>query len=187
MERLDQATTELIEQEVRGHFPEGLVDSVAVLQYGDDPAVEPGQVVVQVTVASAAEAEGDQDLLGAFHRAQGEALRQLQLDIGARWPQANRFKFVTGQGDGHKFMWRAPVPDEAPGELTDPLPEQRMDDLRRPRREREVAHHHRADGEGDDADGDHQAGRDLVVEPPDDGRRDHHGSEGDCARRNRRA
>ena len=59
MERLDQATTELIEQEVRGHFPEGVVDSVAVLQYGDDPAVEPGQVVVQVTVASAAEAEGD--------------------------------------------------------------------------------------------------------------------------------
>ena len=118
MERLDQATTELIEQEVRGHFPEGVVDSVAVLQYGDDPAVEPGQVVVQVTVASTAEAEGDEDPLGAFHRVQGDALRQLQLDISARWPQANRFKFVTGQGDGHKFMWRAPVPDEPPGELT---------------------------------------------------------------------
>jgi hypothetical protein len=118
MERLDQATTELIEQEVRGHFPESLVDSVAVLQYGDDPAVEPGQVVVQVTVASAAEAEGDEDTLGAFHRAQKDALRQLQLDIGARWPQANRFKFVTGQGEGHKFMWRAPVPDEPSGELT---------------------------------------------------------------------
>jgi hypothetical protein len=118
MERLDQATTELIEQEVRGHFPEGVVDSVAVLQYGDDPAVEPGQVVVQVTVASAAEGEGDEDPLGAFHRVRKDALRQLQLDIGARWPQANRFKFVTGQGDGHKFMWRAPVPDEPPGELT---------------------------------------------------------------------
>ena len=118
MERLDQATTELIEQEVRGRFPEGVVDSVAVLQYGDDPAVEPGQVVVQVTVASAAEAEGDEDPLGAFHRVQGDVLRQLQLDIGARWPQANRFKFVTGQGEGRKFMWRAPVPDESPGELT---------------------------------------------------------------------
>ena len=62
--------------------------------------------------------EGDEDPLGAFHRVQGDVLRQLQLDIGVRWPQANRFKFVTGQGDGHKFMWRAPVPDEAPGELT---------------------------------------------------------------------
>jgi hypothetical protein len=73
---------------------------------------------VQVTVASAAETEGDEDALGVFHRAQKDALRQLQLDIGARWPQANRFKFVTGQGEGHKFMWRAPVPDEPSGELT---------------------------------------------------------------------
>ena len=118
MERLDSAATDLIEQDIKGHFPEGVLDSVAVLQYGDDPAVEPGQVVVQVTVASTAEAEGDEDPLGAFHRVQGDALRQLQLDISARWPQANRFKFVTGQGDGHKFMWRAPVPDEPPGELT---------------------------------------------------------------------
>ena len=118
MERLDSAATGVIEQDVRERFPDGAVDSVAVLQYGDDPSVEPGQIVIQVTVASAAEAEGGEDPLGVFHRAQGDALRQLQLDIGARWPQANRFKFVTGQGDGHKFMWRAPVPDEAPGELT---------------------------------------------------------------------
>ena len=49
MDRLDRATTDLIEQDVRGRFPEGVVDSVVVLQYGDDPAVEPGQAVVQVT------------------------------------------------------------------------------------------------------------------------------------------
>jgi len=54
MERLDSAATGLIEQEVRGRFPEDMVDSVAVLQYGDDPSVEPGQVVVRhdVTIAS---------------------------------------------------------------------------------------------------------------------------------------
>ena len=61
MERLDSAATGLIEQDVRGRFPDGAVDSVAVLQYGDDPSVEPGQIVIQVTVASAAEAEGDED------------------------------------------------------------------------------------------------------------------------------
>ena len=63
MERLDSATTGLIEQEVRGRFPGDAVDSVAVLQYGDDPAVEPGQVVIQVTVGSAAEAEGGEEPL----------------------------------------------------------------------------------------------------------------------------
>ena len=119
MDRLDRATTDLIEQDVRGRFPEGVVDSVVVLQYGDDPAVEPGQAVVQVTVGSAAEAEGgEEDRLETFHRAHRDTIRQLQLDICARWPQASRFKFVTGQGDGRKFMWRAPVPDEPPGDLT---------------------------------------------------------------------
>ena len=53
MERLDSAATGLIEQDVRGRFPDGTVDRVAVLQYGDDPSVEPGQIVIQVTVASA--------------------------------------------------------------------------------------------------------------------------------------
>jgi hypothetical protein len=119
MERLDSATIDLIEQEVRGHFPEGAVDSVAVLQYGDDPSVEPGQAVIQLTVESAAGPEGGEgEPLEAFHRAHRDAIRQLQLDICQRWPQANRFKMVTGEGDGRKFMWRAPVPDEPPGDLT---------------------------------------------------------------------
>ena len=116
MERLDSDTIGLIEQEVRGHFPEGTVDSVAVLQYGDDPAVEPGQAVVQVTVA--AEPEGGEGQLETFHRANRDAIQDLHRDICRRWPQATRFKFVTSDGEGRKFMWRAPVPDEPPGDLT---------------------------------------------------------------------
>ena len=120
MERLDSAATDLIEQEVRGHFPAGVVDSVAVLQYGDDPAVEPGQAVIQLTVGSAAGAEGGEgEPLEAFHRVHRDAIRQLQLDICQRWPQANRFKIVTGEGEGRKFIWRAPVPGEPKdGDLT---------------------------------------------------------------------
>ena len=118
MERLDSATTDLIEQEVREHFPEGAVDSVAVLQYGDDPSVEPGQVVVQVTVGSAADAEDEEDPLGAFHRVHKDAIRQFSRDISQRWPQATRFKLVSGQGEGRKFMLRMPGPDEPPGDLT---------------------------------------------------------------------
>jgi hypothetical protein len=118
MERLDSATTGLIEQEVRGHFPEGTLDSVAVLQYGDDPAVEPGQIVVEATVAAAAGPESGEDPLETFHRAHRDAIRQLQRDICRQWPQATRFKMVTGQGEGRKFMWRAAAPDEPPGDLT---------------------------------------------------------------------
>jgi hypothetical protein len=113
MERLDSAAAGLIEQEVRGRFPENMVDNVAVLQYGDDPAVEPGQVVVEVTIAAGP--EGGEDPLETFHRAHRDAIRELQRDIRQRWPQATRFKMVTGQGDGRKFMWREAAPDEPPG------------------------------------------------------------------------
>jgi len=91
-----------------------------VLQYGDDPSVEPGQIVIQVTVASAAEAEGDEDLLRDFHRAYGDTIRQLQQDIPQRWPQANRFKLVTRQSEGRQrlMMLRIPAPDEPKGDLT---------------------------------------------------------------------
>ena len=120
MERLDGETAGRIEQEVRGHFPEGALDSVAVLQYGDDPSVEPGQIVIQVTVEAAAPAEGDEDPLDAFHQVNRDAIQQLQRDIPQRWPQANRFKLVTGQSEGHKrlMVLRMPAPDESKGDLT---------------------------------------------------------------------
>jgi len=120
MERLDSAATGLIEQDIRGRFPDGVVDNVAVLQYGDDPSVEPGQIVIQVTVASAAEAEGDEDPLQGFHQAYRDAIRQLQQDIPQRWPRANRFKLITRQSEGRQrlMMLRMPAPDEPKGDLT---------------------------------------------------------------------
>ena len=122
MERLDGATTDLIEQEVKRRFPEGVVDSVAVLQYGDDPSVEPGQIVIQVTVEAAAPAAGDEDPTDAFHRANRDAIQQLQRDIPERWPQATRFKIVTGQADARGrqrvMMLRMPGSDEPQADLT---------------------------------------------------------------------
>ena len=119
MERLDRATTDLIEQDVKGRFPAGVIDSVAVLQYGDDPSVEPGQMVVQVTVQSAAGAGGDEDPAAAFRQANQDAIQQLQRDIPQRWPQANRFKITTGETEGRKRLMTLQMP--APGESKDDL------------------------------------------------------------------
>jgi hypothetical protein len=124
MDRLDQATTDLIEQEVRRHFPEGALDNiaVAVLQHGDDPAVEPGQIVIQLTVDAVAPAEGEEDPLDAFHQAYRDVIKQLQRDIPQRWPQANRFKIITGQADARGprrvMMVRMPASDESKEDLT---------------------------------------------------------------------
>ena len=118
MEPLDQAASELIEQEVRGHFPEGALLSVAVLQYGDDPSVEPGQVRIKMTVAIG-EAEGDESPMEPFHLAHRDTLRQLQRDIQQRWPQATRFQLVSSQDQGRNmFMLRPTGQDEPPGDLT---------------------------------------------------------------------
>ena len=122
MERLDSATANLIEQEIESRFPEGALDSVAVLQYGDDPAVEPGQFIVQLTVEAATGAEGNEDPLDAFHRANRDAIKQLQRDIPQRWPQANRFKIVSSrerEDRGRMMVLRIPAPDEPKdGDLT---------------------------------------------------------------------
>ena len=119
MERLDAVSTDLIEQEVKGRFPEGVVDSVAVLQYGDDPAVEPGEVMIQVTVGSAAEPAGHGTPPEPFPRAYRDTLQPIQRDIQQRWPQTTRFKLVSNQGEGRgMFILRPPGAEEPPGDLT---------------------------------------------------------------------
>jgi hypothetical protein len=40
--------TDRIEQQVRSAFPEGVIARVQMLQYGDDPEVEPGQTAMRV-------------------------------------------------------------------------------------------------------------------------------------------
>jgi hypothetical protein len=45
---MENAVTERIEQQVRSAFPDGAIARVLVLQYGDDPEVEPGQAAMRV-------------------------------------------------------------------------------------------------------------------------------------------
>jgi hypothetical protein len=45
---MDRAVTDRIEQQVRSVFPTGAIARVQVLQYGDDPEVEPGQAAMRV-------------------------------------------------------------------------------------------------------------------------------------------
>ena len=45
---MDKALTDRLEQQVRQAFPEHVIARVQVLQYGDDPEVEPGQAAMRV-------------------------------------------------------------------------------------------------------------------------------------------
>jgi hypothetical protein len=57
---MDKAMTDRIEQQVRQAFPQSAIARVQVLQYGDDPEVEPGQAAVRVFFNWPGQAEGGQ-------------------------------------------------------------------------------------------------------------------------------
>jgi glycosyltransferase involved in cell wall biosynthesis len=113
-----------IEEEVRTRFPDAPVQRVAILQYGDEPVVEPGELVVRVYL----EAEGDkgarEEVLEAFHHAHKDALEEFREKLAAKLPEARKFEVRTTGDDGHgpRIMMARPGPLEARalggGELT---------------------------------------------------------------------
>ena len=76
--------TTRIEKHVRSLFPDGVISRVQVLEYGDDPAVEPGDVAVRVFLPrpdQPAGGEADEDIVGSFEKANREGLRKLNDEL----------------------------------------------------------------------------------------------------------
>ncbi len=113
---MDRATADHIEKEVLGRFPDGTLRSVQVLQYGEDPAIEPGEVGIRLTVEAKAGPEDD-EVLDAFMGTQRAVLKGLRRDIRQLSPETKRVEFVSGADGKNKFMMRLGE-DEPSGELT---------------------------------------------------------------------
>jgi hypothetical protein len=118
-----------VEKDVRSVFPDGVVSRVQVLEYGDDPAVEPGDVAIRVFLPRPDPSEGeetDEEIVGSFKKANRERLKKLkdelprfvawlefQPDSPGGAEQRRRHVLKIGRGG------RSPKPlDEAPEELT---------------------------------------------------------------------
>ena len=65
---MDRATTDRIEQQVRQAFPDGAIARVQVLQYGDDPEVEPGQAAMRAFFDWPGRSDGGQADPKTVHR-----------------------------------------------------------------------------------------------------------------------
>jgi hypothetical protein len=80
---VDKAAADRIEGQVRSAFPDGAIERVQVLGYGDDPEVEPGETAIRVLIASGApedeEAAGEN--LRDFHEANRAAIKRLRHDL----------------------------------------------------------------------------------------------------------
>jgi hypothetical protein len=103
MERaaLEQITAK-IDEEVRNRFTGGFVSRVEILQYGDDPVVEPGELMVRVHIADPGNlAEGDEPL-ETFHKANMDAIHKFREELSADLPETRRLEFRIEGEDSRK-------------------------------------------------------------------------------------
>ena len=73
-----------VEKHIRSLFPDDVISRVQVLEYGDDPAVEPGDVAVRVFLPRPDQPEGeeaDEEIVGAFEKVNRERLRKLHDEL----------------------------------------------------------------------------------------------------------
>jgi hypothetical protein len=93
---LDQRQRTLDEQ-VKARFPDGEVERVALLRHGDDPSIEPGDLVVRVVIAEAA----DKPSLRSWHRDHETTIRELEHDLEEQLPGASHLDLWFGE-NGHQ-------------------------------------------------------------------------------------
>jgi hypothetical protein len=107
---LDQLQIRLDEQ-VREHFPDAREQRVALLQHGDDPSVEPGDLLARVFIE---EAEGNPSLR-AWDRDHETMIRELQHELAKQLPGASHLEFWFGEnGRQGKSRHRLSTPPDDP-------------------------------------------------------------------------
>jgi hypothetical protein len=137
-----------VQDAARECFPDGAVQEVALLQYGDDPRVEPGQLLVQVLIpadtadtadtadaadtadtADAADAPAGagksagfgRDPFDAFKQAHPGALERFHDVISRELPAVGLLEVTVDAGPERKGIMRlrlGPSPSDRPGDLT---------------------------------------------------------------------
>jgi len=131
---MENVSADRIDQQVRAAFPEGAIERVQVLTYGDDPGVEPGETAIRVFISRAGRPEGleaDKEIITTFEETSHAALRRLADELPLiGWiefrpdtrDESARSAGPCGTGPLFRFTGRrvdqATPPDEAPEPLT---------------------------------------------------------------------
>jgi hypothetical protein len=96
---MDQAELDHIRQrfgeEVRSRIPGAAIERTEVLQYGDDPEVEPGQLMARVVIAAPSEQDGRERAFEEFHDAHRAAFHELRQELN-KLPVAVTLQFIAG-------------------------------------------------------------------------------------------
>lgn len=91
---LDQIRQQF-DQQVRSRFPDGAIERVEVLQYGDAPEVEPGQFLAQVVLHTPGSAEERKQAFESLHERNRAAYKELRGELN-KLPVNVVLRFVAG-------------------------------------------------------------------------------------------
>lgn len=108
---MDQVTKERVQRELKQEADKllpGGVREVAVLEHGDDPIVEPGEVMVRVLTAGQP-GEGDEP-------PKQEAIKQLRHEIAQRLPEVRRLEVKSTDGKQRRFTARMDSEKDRPAD-----------------------------------------------------------------------
>ena len=101
---MDQEDKERLEQgaeaELNRRCGDGTVQKVEVLQYGDDPVIEPGQAMVRVILTPTD--EDPEAALHAFERAHSGAIEDLRKTIARTMPSIGRVQLTLPAQPGER-------------------------------------------------------------------------------------
>jgi len=101
---------QLIEDEVRARFPGSPIERVVLLQYGDDPIVEPGEIAVRVILAAGGDRAERERIMEDFNRSFGRELEKLRDDLTDRLPEARRLEVRAGEDKGGPAFFLRAMP-----------------------------------------------------------------------------
>ena len=108
MERAEQAMVErVINHEMQERFGAGVVQRAVLLQHGDDPAIEPGQLMVRVFVEAS-----DEPGLTAWQSAHQGGIDNIRRELSLRLPAARLLEFTIDSPGDQPGAPRISVPDD---------------------------------------------------------------------------
>jgi hypothetical protein len=108
MERAEQAMVErVINHEMQERFGAGVVQRAVLLQHGDDPAIEPGQLMVRVFVEAT-----DEPGLAAWQSAHQAGIDNIRRELSLRLPAARLLEFTIDSPGDQPGAPRISVPDD---------------------------------------------------------------------------
>jgi len=83
-----------VDEEIKARFPRDTVQRVAVLQHGDDPVIEPGELLVRVFIPAPDQPEGYAESLAGWAETHRARMEQIRRELSLRLPAARLLEFT---------------------------------------------------------------------------------------------